>query len=213
MGTEQTFEEAQVLEHSSIRITGEKTIYFDPFHVKGEPHDGDIIFITHDHYDHYSPEDVEKVKKDGTVLVMPKSMEGQEKKSGFAGERTVLLSPGEQKDVEGLKVEAVAAYNKLKPFHTKGKKWLGYVVVMNNGTRYFIAGDTDANAENKGVRCDVAIVPIGGMYTMDAKAAAELVNEIKPKLAIPSHYGSIVGSAKDADIFLDKVSDEIKARK
>jgi len=205
------YDEVKVLEHSSIRITGEKTIYFDPYHIQGEPRDADIIFITHEHYDHYSPEDIAKIKKEDTLLVMPESMAGQEQKSGFGKERTVFLRPGGQTEAESIKIEAVAAYNRLKPFHTKSRQWLGYVVTMN-GTRYFVAGDTDANDENRRVSCDVAVVPVGGTYTMDAKAAAKLVNELKPKLAVPSHYGSIIGTAKDAETFADNVADGIQVR-
>ncbi len=206
------YEEVRVLEHSSIKITGEKTIYFDPFHISEERNDADIIFVTHEHYDHFSPEDIRKVRKDDTCLVLPKSMEGQEKKADFAKEKVTFLAPGETCRIGEISVEGVAAYNKRKPFHTKGKGWLGYVVTMN-GTRYFVAGDTDANEENRNVQCDVAIVPIGGTYTMDAKAAAQLVNEIKPKAAIPSHYGSIVGTDKDAGLFAEKVDNGIATRR
>lgn len=206
------YEEVRVLEHSSIKITGEKTIYFDPFHISEERNDADIIFITHEHYDHFSPEDIRKVRKDDTRLVLPKSMEGQEKEADFTKEKVTFLAPGETCRIGEISVEGIAAYNRRKPFHTKGMGWLGYVVTMS-GTRYFVAGDTDANEENRNVQCDVAIVPIGGTYTMDAKAAAQLVNEIKPKAAIPSHYGSIVGTDKDADLFAEKVDNGIAARR
>lgn len=204
------YDNVQVLEHSSIRVEGERILYFDPFHIKGEPHDADIILVTHEHYDHFSPEDIRKVSKEGTVLVLPESMAGQE--SEAAPCRAVFLKPGEKAEVSGLFVEAVAAYNVGKPFHMKGKCWLGYVVAMD-GTRYYVAGDTDANEENRSVVCDLAVVPVGGKYTMNAKQAAALVNEIKPKCAIPSHYGSIVGTEKDAETFIKAVSPDIRTRR
>ncbi|MCM1084612.1 MAG: MBL fold metallo-hydrolase [Clostridium sp.] len=206
------YDEVTVLVHSSIRITGDKTIYFDPYNIEENSKDADFIFITHDHYDHFSPKDIEKIKKEATMLVMPASMEKQAAKTGISDEHTMLMLPGEAREINGISVEAVAAYNTLKPFHTKGKQFLGYVVTMNQ-TRYYIAGDTDINDENKQVKCDVAVVPVGGMYTMDAKEAAKLVNIIKPQMAIPSHYGSVVGSMKDADRFLSLVDKEIACRK
>ncbi len=204
------YEEVQVLEHSSIRIGGEKILYFDPFHIKGEAQDADRIFITHEHYDHFSVEDIERVKKQDTVLVMPESMRGKESAVGAA--RVLFMKPGDVTEADNVRVEAVAAYNRLKPFHTKGKGWLGYVVTMNAAV-YFVAGDTDRNEENSGVHCDVALLPVGGTYTMDAKGAAELANMIKPKCAIPTHYGSIVGTEKDADQFLERLDKNIQTRK
>lgn len=206
------YDEVTVLVHSSIKIIGDKTIYFDPYNIEGNSKDADFIFITHDHYDHFSPKDIEKIKNEATILVVPASMEKQSAKAGISHKNTILISPGENREINGINVEAVAAYNTLKPFHTKGKRFLGYVVTMNN-TRYYIAGDTDINDENRQVKCDVAVVPVGGMYTMDAKEAAKLVNIIKPRLAIPSHYGSVVGSVKDADKFISLVDKEIECRK
>lgn len=206
------YDEVTVLVHSSIKIAGDKTIYFDPYKIEGNSEDADFIFITHDHYDHFSPKDIEKIKKKATILVVPASMEKQAAKTGIPDTDTVLMLPGESREINGINVEAVAAYNTLKPFHTKGKGFLGYVVSMNK-TRYYIAGDTDINDENKQVKCDVAVVPVGGMYTMNAKEAAKLVNIIKPHLAIPSHYGSVVGSVKDAERFIALVDKEIECRR
>nr|MCR5083607.1 MBL fold metallo-hydrolase [Parasporobacterium sp.] len=112
----------------------------------------------------------------------------------------VTVKQTESKEIAGLKIETVPAYNTLKPFHTKSAGWVGYILEVK-GQRIYIAGDTDATKEAREVKCDIALVPIGGTYTMNAKAAAELVNEMQPKVAIPVHYGSIVGSSKDADKF------------
>ncbi|MBQ3918374.1 MAG: MBL fold metallo-hydrolase, partial [Oscillospiraceae bacterium] len=154
---------------SSIRIAdGDRVIYADPFRIQGEPHDADIIFITHEHFDHFSSEDIEKVKKDGTVIVVPESMAG--KVHG-----AVTIKAGDRTVIGGIEVEAVRAYNKLLPFHPKSAGWVGYILTVG-GSRIYIAGDTDATDEAKAVRCDIALVPIGGKFTMDAKAAAALVN-------------------------------------
>ncbi|MBP5223347.1 MAG: MBL fold metallo-hydrolase [Lachnospiraceae bacterium] len=186
---------------SSIRITGKKILYFDPFEIAEELHDADVIFITHEHYDHFQPESIRKVQKDETILAAPLSMKKKVlEKSGIREENCRFFVPGEAGEILGLKVETVAAYNKLKPFHTKGKKWLGYVVTMD-GTRYFVAGDTDPNRENRKVNCDVALIPVGGYYTMDAKQAADFIGCIKPKTAIPTHYGAGVGKPQDGEDF------------
>jgi len=186
---------------SSIRIAGSKILYFDPLDIQGEAHDADVIFITHEHYDHFSPEDIAKVRNDGTILVAPASMERDvTDKSGILGGRLVFLLPGTMKELGRLMVSTVPAYNRMKSFHTKGKQWLGYIVQMDN-VRYFVAGDTDPNSENKKVKCDVALVPIGGHYTMDKREAADYIAAIKPVAAVPTHYGSIVGNPEDGRDF------------
>ncbi|MBR5089322.1 MAG: MBL fold metallo-hydrolase [Ruminiclostridium sp.] len=184
---------------SSIRIDcGELVIRIDPYEIGGEPHDADIVLITHEHYDHFSPDDLKKVSKPDTVIAAPRSME---KKLSAAGIKdAVLLEPDEKTEIRGIPVETVRSYNQLKVFHPKSKNWLGYIVTVN-GNRIYAAGDTDAVPEAKAVKCDIALVPIGGTYTMNAKEAAALVNEIRPAAAIPTHYGSIVGSKSDGDKF------------
>ena len=190
---------------SSIRIGGTKVIYFDPFEVTEEGHDADYVFITHEHYDHYQPESISKIEKDGTVLVAPMSMKDLVlRSSGFTEEKCVFLLPGEKEKIDEITVEAVGAYNKLKPFHMKAKGWLGYVVTMD-GTRYFVAGDTDPNEDNRKVKCDVALIPIGGHYTMDKKHGADFVANLKPKAVVPTHYGKFVGSPEDGPDFKDYV--------
>ncbi|MBQ4312214.1 MAG: MBL fold metallo-hydrolase [Oscillospiraceae bacterium] len=196
---------AKVLFHSSIRISGEKTVYFDPFKIEGEPHDADIIFVTHSHYDHFSAEDIKKIKTSDTLLVVPKSME---KSAKGVCPRVKAVSAGEHFDADGIAAEAVAAYNVGKLFHTKLSGWLGYIVTID-GERYYIAGDTDRNKDIENVKCDIALVPIGGKFTMNAKEAAGFVNHIKPKIAIPTHYGSVAGSYSDADVFAGYVDKDI----
>ncbi|MBO7709263.1 MAG: MBL fold metallo-hydrolase, partial [Lachnospiraceae bacterium] len=134
-----------------------------------------------------------------TVFVAPASME-QEIQRAAGDARVIPMTPGDEKDISGISIEAVPAYNRLKPFHPKRNGWNGYVVTMD-GVRYYVAGDTDALKELQSVACDVALVPIGGTFTMTAKEAAKLINEIHPLAAIPTHYGSIVGKPEDADVF------------
>ncbi len=192
--------------HSSIRVGGAITLYFDPFHLTDEPHDADIVFITHDHYDHLSPEDIARVKKADTVFVLPASCRASAEKTGLTD--CVYLSPGDKTEVRGVPVEAVAAYNVLKPFHPKKNEWLGYVVTLES-QRLYVAGDTDENKDNLAVKCDIALVPVGGTYTFDAKHAARFVNRLRPAVAIPTHYGDIVGSPEDAGVFAAAVDKDV----
>ena len=202
------YEEVQVLTHSSIRIAENQIVYFDPFHVEGEPHDADIICVTHDHFDHYSPEDLAKVKNAATILVCPKTMEDLLSNSGISEEFTELVAPGDELEINGVRIQAVPAYNVGKQFHPKANQWVGYLVTMNDVT-YYIAGDTDINEDVKKVRCDAALLPVGGTYTMTAEEAAELAEMIHPKAAIPTHYGSVAGKAEDGQIFADLLKDKI----
>lgn len=194
---------------SSIRIEGEKVLYFDPFNVSEEKHDAEIIFITHEHFDHFQPESIAKVKKDDTIIVAPMTMEKQIKaESGVTN--IELWEPGNSYELAGLEVETVPAYNGImKPFHTKGKRWQGYLVKMND-VKYYVAGDTDVNDDIKKVDCDVAIIPIGGKFTMDKRQAAEYILELKPKAVIPTHYGAVVGNDTDGRDFKELVEKKDK---
>ncbi len=186
---------------SSIRIEGSKVLYFDPFQIQTAVHDADFIFITHEHYDHFEPESIAKIKKEDTLLVAPESMKKKAlSESGIASENCLFFQPEETHEAGSVVIETIPAYNKLKPFHTKGKEWQGYVVKMED-VRYYVAGDTDVNEDIRKVRCDVALIPIGGHYTMDWKQAAEYIAAIKPKAVIPTHYGSIVGKKADGQDF------------
>lgn len=198
-----------VNEHSSIRIGSDKVIYFDPFHLASADHDADIIFITHDHYDHFSPEDIEKCSNSSTRFVVPHTMMKAFAKAGIGEDRTTFMHPGYSAEVCGIPIDAIAAYNLLKPFHPKKNGWLGYVVTVE-GKRVYVCGDTDSTPEAKAVRCDIICVPIGGTYTIGAKQAAELVNTVKPVIAVPIHYGSLVGRPSDADTFASCVAPPVQ---
>lgn len=191
----------EVLCHSSIRISKEKVIYIDPFKIDKNYNDADIIFITHDHYDHYSEEDIDRVKNDNTVIVAPEELLTKLLRKGYRQNYIITVQPNKSYMVEGIKFETISAYNTNKKFHPKENEWVGYIIEIK-GIRYYIAGDTDVTDENKKVKCDVAFVPVGGTYTMDFKEAAYLVNKISPKIAIPIHYESIVGTNQDAIDFV-----------
>ena len=199
----------EVLYHSSIRINKEKTIYIDPFKIDRNYNDADIIFITHDHYDHYSEEDIDKVINENTVIVIPEELLTKVLKKGINKNAIITVKPNQKYMVQGIKFETVPAYNTNKTFHPKENGWVGYVIEINE-IKYYIAGDTDITEENKKVKCDVAFVPVGGTYTMDFKKAAQLVNQIQPKVAVPIHYGSVVGTKQDAEEFIKLLHTNIK---
>ena len=203
-------ENIQVLYHSSIRINKEKVIYIDPFKIDKIYHDADIIFITHSHYDHYSEEDIKKIIKEDTKIIVTNDL--QESVSNLINKENIIaVKPNEKYCIEGISFETIPAYNINKQFHPKQNNWVGYVIELN-GIIYYIAGDTDITDENKTVKCDVAFVPVGGTYTMTAKEAASLVNIIKPKIAVPIHYGSVVGTKQDAIDFVDLLDEGIEGK-
>ena len=183
---------------SSIKLKLDKTIYFDPYKREENKNDADIIFITHDHYDHMDLDSINKIKNSNTIVIAPKSMEVTISKIVF--KNYIYLEPYNEINIDGLDIKTIPAYNISKPFHPRENNWLGYIVTYNN-TTYYIAGDTDSTPEAKEVKCDIAFVPIGGHFTMDPVEASELIKIIKPKVAIPVHYGSIVGSISDGKTF------------
>lgn len=203
-------ENIQVLNHSSIKINREKVIYIDPFKIDNDYHDADIVFITHSHFDHYSEEDIDRIIKEETKLIVTEDLEKKALEK-VKKENVTCVQPEKNYFVDGINFETIPAYNISKQFHPKSNNWVGYVIELN-GIKYYFAGDTDITEENKKVKCDVAFVPIGGTYTMTAKEAAELVNIIKPKIAVPIHYGSVVGTTKDAEDFVISLNEKIEGR-
>lgn len=203
-------ENIKVFTQSSIRIGSRVgNIYLDPFRMEDAPHDADYILITHDHHDHFSPEDIAKAARSDTVLIVPEKMEEKARQAAGSVGRICTVKPGTYHEFNGLELETVPAYNNVKPFHPKSAEWVGYILRLD-GKRIYIAGDTDMTKENKQVQCDIALVPIGGTYTMNAKKAAELVNCIRPSVAIPTHYGSIVGKKEDAEVFRENVKEPVR---
>jgi L-ascorbate metabolism protein UlaG (beta-lactamase superfamily) len=185
------------LKHSTIRIRSDQVIYFDPFRIDGNPGDADVIFISHIHHDHLSIEDIKKLAKKDTVLVAPADCA---EKAGEAGFACKAVAPSQSCEVGGIQFSTVPAYNIGKKFHPKENNWVGYVVRINN-IAYYFAGDTDKIPEMKDIKADVAFLPVGGIYTMTWKEAAEAANLMKPTIAVPMHFAEIVGTAEDAENF------------
>ena len=192
------------LGHATFKIvTEDKIIYIDPFQLKKKDQ-ADIILITHEHFDHCSPEDVEKIQKPDTVIVTTSDcalkLSGEIKK----------VKPGDKINVKGIEIEAVPAYNTNKKFHPKENNWVGYIINIK-GTKIYHAGDTDKIPEMKDFKnIDIALLPVSGTYVMTAEEAAEAATIINPKIAVPMHYGSIVGSEKDAKKFADLLKGKIE---
>ena len=200
----------QVFTQSCIRIESRHgVIYVDPFGLREEPHDANYIFITHDHYDHFSNDDIKKVRKNSTILVVPEKIGKLASVLVHDPDRLIVVKPGIYKEVDGLEFETVPSYNNIKPYHPKSAGWVGYIFRVDH-KRIYVAGDTSLTKDAQKVKCDIALVPIGGTYTMDAKKAAELINILRPEFAIPTHYGSIVGKMSDGEKFKELVKSPVK---
>lgn len=195
--------------HNSIKIKKDVTIYIDPYKIDKEYNDADYVFYTHEHYDHFSPEDIKKVVKENTIIITVPNTLAETIKLQPDRSKIILVGPNESYDLKNIKFETTVAYNSKKLFHQKSKEWVGYIITIK-GERFYIAGDTDDLPELENIKCDVAFVPIGGMYTMNHNEAANLINEIHPKIAIPTHYGLIIGSKEDAENFKQEVIPDIK---
>jgi L-ascorbate metabolism protein UlaG (beta-lactamase superfamily) len=175
------------------------TVYIDPWGLrKGQEEPADVIFITHAHSDHFEPEDIEKIRTSSTQFVAPRDVAAKLKGNVKA------IRPGDAFDVAGIKVEAVPAYNTAPhrlQAHPKSNNWVGYILNLD-GNRYWFSGDTDPNPDVEQIKTDVALVCIGGdPYVMNPSEAAGLVKKIKPKVAIPNHYGYVIGVPSDGEKF------------
>ena len=190
------------LGHDSFRIDASKTIYLDPYQVSSGPK-VDLIMITHDHFDHCSPDDVAKIQQPGTVIVTEKDSAKK-----LTGDLRVI-KPGESLVVDEVKVEAVPSYNTDKELHPKKNAWLGFIIEIQ-GVRVLHAGDTDFIPEMNGFNVDIALLPVSGTYVMTADQAVKAALAISPKLAIPMHYGTIVGSDQDAINFKKALEGKIE---
>lgn len=188
--------EVKLFCHSSIKLSGSKIVYIDPYKIEEESHDADFILCTHTHYDHYSPEDIEKIKKKSTVIIAPADIDG-----------VIKVVPNVKYEIEGLKFKTTHAYNINKEFHPKSNNWVGYIIELDDKS-YYIAGDTDNIPELKGLKCDVAFLPIGGTYTMNKEEAISLCNNIEAKIIVPTHYGLIVGEKNDGEAFKKMLSNK-----
>lgn len=196
----------KVFNQAAIKIESTKNIYFDPYQIKEEFHDADYIFITHDHYDHYDEESIKNIMKSETMIVVPECLKERVSKLTT---NYFLVSPNEKYNLADLSFETTFSYNIDKPFHPKEKGYVGYKIKLEDKHLY-IMGDTDYLEENLHMTCDICFIPIGGTYTMDVQEAAAYINELKPELAIPIHYGSIVGDLGLSKQFIDLVNPDIK---
>lgn len=196
-------ENYKVLCHSSIKIEGSKIIYFDPFKIKDNYNDADYIFCTHSHYDHFSPEDIQKIKKEWTKLIV--TMDTADEATKLVGKENILtVEPENEYKIDEITFKTTYAYNKLKKFHPKINNWVGYIVDID-GTKFYVTGDTDNIKEIQSVACDVAFIPVGGTFTMNYKEAAKLANTIDAKIVVPTHYGEIVGEKEDGKRFAELI--------
>ena len=191
---------------SSIKIIDDKIIYFDPYNITDEIKDADFIFITHDHYDHFDEKSIRNIINRTTMLIIPRDMEESARRltSNYK-----VIDPGCRYEISGLRFETVPAYNIKKRYHPKSKRYIGYIVEIGN-KRVYAMGDTDRTPDIDEVKCDICFVPIGGTYTMNCEEAVNYINHIKPNLAIPIHYGSIVGDTSLGEQFKNKIDNSIK---
>lgn len=194
------------LGHDAFRIEGGGlVIYIDPFMLKADGPKADLILTTHDHADHASPLAISKIKKPETVFVTVAKAADK-----FTGD-VRIIKPGDSITVKGINIKAIPAYNINKfrspgvPFHPKESGYVGYIITVND-VRIYHAGDTDFIPEMKGLKPDVALLPVSGIYTMTAEEAVEAAAAIKPKVAIPMHVGGPVGVLKSAEDFKAKAT-------
>ena len=193
---------------SSIKIIDKKIIYFDPFKISEELHDADLIFITHDHYDHYDYASILKIKKKDTILVVPESIIDKVSKD-VRDIEIMKVIPNMVYNFLGYVFKTIPSYNINKKFHLREYNYVGYLITINDETIY-VAGDIDNIEEARKIKPDIALVPIGGTYTMDYLEASNLINEMKPKVVIPTHYKTVVGSYQDAINFKELVNKDIE---
>jgi L-ascorbate metabolism protein UlaG (beta-lactamase superfamily) len=177
-------------------------LYIDPWGTAPDDAKADVILLTHAHFDHYQPHEIERLRKDGTKVVAPKDIAAE------LGGDVTAVAPGDSVDVSGIKIQAVPAYNVVEErldMHPQANGWVGYLIELD-GRTYYHAGDTDALPELERLRTDVAMIPIGGTYTMDFREAAGLVKAMSPQVAVPMHFGFVVCSPTHADYFKDEVA-------
>ena len=186
------------LGHDGFLIESEKTVYIAPYQISGKLPKADVIYITHSHFDHFSAQDIAKIKTPKTIMITSMDIKVE-------GEHITLIPGGEfNNSIKGISVKAVPAYNLNKKFHPANSEWNGYVIEIE-GKKVYHAGDTDFIPEMKNIACDIALLPVSGTYVMTADEAVQAALVINPKIAIPMHFGSVVGSVNDAEHFAHKL--------
>lgn len=188
-----------------LLVAGKKAVYFDPFQLPANCRPADVILISHEHFDHCSPEDVAKIEKDETVIVTDKASAAKLKGN------TRVVQSGDSLTICGLQIEVVSAYNLDKKFHPLKAGGLGFIVTVN-GMRIYHAGDTDFIPDMKSIKADIALLPVSGTYVMTAEEAVQAALAIKPTVAIPMHYASIVGTEADARKFERLLKGKVEVR-
>ena len=201
---ETLLEKIHWLGHDGFRIDAAAVIYIDPYQIQSTV-PADIILVSHDHFDHCSQEDIKKIQKKNTVIITEKTSAGK-----LSGDIRIV-KPGEKLTALGIAVEIVPAYNTNKQFHPKTAGMLGFILTVE-GVRIYHAGDADFIPEMKNIKADIALLPVSGTYVMTADEAAQAALAINPKIAIPMHYGAIVGAASDAKTFADKLQGKVEVK-
>ena len=199
------------LGHSGFRIDGSKTVYIDPWKLPRGAKKADVILVTHEHFDHFSKDDIASISDSRTVIVTSAQVAGELKKAKIPCGRVMALAPGGSCDAVGIAVRAVPSYNIGKEFHPKKAGKLGFIVTVD-GTAIYHAGDTDLIPEMDSYKCDIALLPVSGTYVMTPEEAARAAAAIHPKVAVPMHYGDIVGSDADAKAFADLLRGTVEVR-
>jgi L-ascorbate metabolism protein UlaG (beta-lactamase superfamily) len=192
------------LGHASflMNIRG-KQVYIDPFEIQIDLPKADIIFITHEHFDHFNEEAILKIATDATKFVAPKDIANK-----LRSRKVLSVEPGKSYEIDGINFSTVPAYTNSKEFHPRSKGWVGYIIDAD-GTTVYHPGDTDAIKEMNGITVDVALLPIGGRFTMDVEEAVKAAKMIHAKVFVPMHYRAVLGkeeSSKAEEEFKKKIN-------
>lgn len=191
--------------HSSIQI---EDVAFDPYDIKDTNFKAKYVCITHTHFDHLDINSIKNIADENTIIIA--TLDAKEPLEKNFKNKIVYVKPNEILNFENLTIETFPSYNINKQFHPKSNNWIGYKLTKD-GKTYAVVGDTDATPELESLKnIDVLFLPIGGTYTMNSIEAAELANKIKPKLVVPMHYGSVVGSKDNETEFINNLDNNIK---